>query len=172
MRYAALKENDATNGIGVCVSLWVQYCPLRCKGCHNPQTWSENGGFEIQENELIERVLNALNKNGVQRDLSILGGEPLSETNRYFVERLICAVKQQNPEIKIYLWSGYEFDRLLEQAKFDSNIKYILDNLTFAATGPFMEEQRDVTLSFVGSRNQEVWWNLGDGIWKTQTLTK
>lgn len=104
----------------------------------------------------------ALNKNGIQRGLSILGGEPLCEQNRYFVEELIRAAKQQNPNIKIYLWSGYTFNQLLEKAKFDSNIKYILDSLTMVATGPFILEQRDITLSFVGSRNQEVWRKYGN----------
>lgn len=172
MRYADLKENDATNGVGVCVSLWTQFCPFRCPGCHNPQTWDANGGIEIEEEKLIERVLAALSKNGIQRNLSILGGEPLCEENRYFVEKLICAAKRQNPDIKFYLWSGYTFDQLWEKAKFDSNIEHILDDLTMAATGPFILEQRDITLPFVGSRNQEVWWNCGSGIWEKQNLTK
>lgn len=172
MRYADLKENDATNGVGVCVSLWTQFCPFRCPGCHNPQTWDANGGIEIEEGKLIERVLIALDKNNIQRGLSILGGEPLCDKNRYFIEKLIYATKQKKPDIKIYLWSGYTFDQIQEKAKYDSNIEYILDNSAMMATGPFVLKQKDLTLPFVGSRNQEVWWNQGDGFWEKQDLTK
>ena len=45
MRYADLKENDIVDGKGVSVSLWMQGCPHRCPGCHNPHTHDFDGGY-------------------------------------------------------------------------------------------------------------------------------
>lgn len=171
MRYAGIIENDFVNGQDVCVSFWTQGCIFRCPGCHNPQTWNFNGGREDDEDYIISHILSALEANGVQRNLSILGGEPLCPENVDFIQLLIYWVKK-NPKVKVYLWSGYTFDQLQERAKTEENIKYILDNLTMIATGPFIAAERDITLPFVGSRNQEVWWNKSCGIWEKQDLKK
>ena len=77
MRIADIKYNDIVDGTGVCVSVWFQGCPHHCLGCHNPETWDFNGGYEITYKELEKRVLEALDKNGVQRNLSFLGGVTL-----------------------------------------------------------------------------------------------
>ena len=37
-KYAQINKNDFCNGVGVSVSFWVQGCPHRCEGCHNPET--------------------------------------------------------------------------------------------------------------------------------------
>lgn len=36
MKFAGLNKNDFIDGKNVCVSLWVQGCPLHCPGCQNP----------------------------------------------------------------------------------------------------------------------------------------
>ena len=46
MRIAGLKLNDCIDGEGISVSLWTQGCPHRCLGCHNPETWDFEGGYE------------------------------------------------------------------------------------------------------------------------------
>ena len=163
MRYAGLIGDDFVNGCGVCVSLWVQGCPHRCKGCHNPQTWDFEGGFEAEEDNIISHILEILNANGVKRNLSILGGEPMCEHHADFIQLLIYWVKIRNPDIKIYLWSGYTLEQLQEKAKKDKNIKYILDNINMLAAGPFILAERDITLPFVGSRNQKVYFKNSKG---------
>ena len=85
MRIAGLIKNDMVDGSGFCVSLWTQGCPHRCPGCHNPETWDFNGGTIITLNELEKEILEALNANGVERNFSVLGGEPLCEENLYDV---------------------------------------------------------------------------------------
>ena len=95
-------KNDVVNSNnGVCVSVWAQGCPHRCKGCHNPETWSFNGGYEIDYKSLKEQVIKAIAANNVQRNLSILGGEPLCEENLYWVSKLMHEVKTIYPNIKI-----------------------------------------------------------------------
>lgn len=163
MRYAGIIENDFVNGQDVCVSFWCQGCPIHCPGCHNPQTWNFNGGCDTDEDNIIDHVLTALKANGIQRNLSILGGEPMCDQNVDFIQLLIYWVKIRNPGIKIYLWSGYTLEQLQEKAKVNEDVKYVLDNITMLAAGPFILEERDITLPYVGSRNQKVYFKNDKG---------
>lgn len=153
MKYAGILKDDFVNGQNVCVSFWVQGCNFRCLGCHNPQTWDFNGGVEVDE-ETIPTVLSAISKNGIQRNLSILGGEPLCKENREFVAMLIKAAKQKYPTIRIFVWTGYELDELLSEK--DEFIETILDNTELLITGRFILAERDITLPLRGSRNQKI----------------
>lgn len=163
MRYAGIIENDFVNGQDVCVSFWCQGCPIHCPGCHNPQTWNFNGGCDADEDNIIDHVLTALKTNGIQRNLSILGGEPMCDQNVDFIQLLIYWVKIRNPGIKIYLWSGYTLEQLQEKAKVNKDVRYVLDNITMLAAGPFILEERDITLPYIGSRNQKVYFKNDKG---------
>lgn len=156
MKYAGLIKNDVVNGYDVCVSYWCQGCRFRCPGCHNPQTWDFEGGTEIEEEALIDFILNAICQNGIQRNLSILGGEPLCRENISFTARLIKSVKDHYPDIKIFVWTGYKYEYLLEIAKENEDMKQTLTETNVLVDGQFEIENRDITLPFRGSRNQRV----------------
>ena len=95
MKYPDLKLNDIVNcREGIVVSLWMQGCPFRCKGCHNPQTWDFDGGKEIAEEELVDRILSAITVNGIKRGFAVLGGEPLCEQNMKYVYRIGKKVRE------------------------------------------------------------------------------
>lgn len=154
MKYAGLKANDIVDGIGVCVSVWVQGCPIHCKGCHNPETWDFNGGIEIQSDKLIDEIIELISKNGVKRNLSILGGEPLAYENLSFVYNLINRVRVAYPDITIYLWTGQTLEDL--QQEFNPFINEILTSIDVLIDGPYVEELRDISLPLRGSSNQRV----------------
>lgn len=151
MKYAGLKENDIVDGEGICVSLWTQGCPHRCPGCHNPETWSYNGGMEIDMDELTTMVIQAIEKNGVKRNLSILGGEPLCPPNIDFVISLVNIVRTLFPNIKIFIWTGYRLEDLQKQYQ-----QSLFDKIDVLIDGPFILEERDITLKLRGSKNQRV----------------
>lgn len=153
MRYADLKKNDIVNGENVCVSFWTQGCPHKCNGCHNPETWSFSGGKEFTVGTLHE-IIEAINANNIQRNFSILGGEPLCEENLFLTNLVISEVHKYYPDIIIYLWTGYNYEDLLE----DSNpyLKNILNHVNVLIDGPFIQEQRDITLHLRGSKNQRI----------------
>lgn len=153
MKYAGIIYDDFVNGENVCVSLWMQGCHFHCKGCHNQQTWDFNGGYEMPEN-FESDILKAISKNGIQRNFSLLGGEPLCPENRAFVCNLIKKVRETYPIIKIFVWTGYELEEL--QAENDKAINEILENIDVLITGRFILEQRDITLPLRGSRNQKI----------------
>ena len=92
--------------------------------------------------------------------MSILGGEPLDTYDkRDFIRLLIKVVKSRFPDIKICIWTGYTYDQLIEIV----DAGEILANIDYLIEGPFILEQRDVTLKWRGSRNQNII-NLKKGV--------
>ena len=155
MRIADIKLNDIVDTEkGIAVSVWFQGCPFRCPKCHNPQTWDFDGGYEIDEDEMIENVLSHLHDNNVKRNLSLLGGEPLCFDNRPIAADLIRAVKHNYPETKIMIWTGYDFEELTETMDFD--LLCILNDTDTLITGRYEDDKRDITLHLRGSRNQKI----------------
>lgn len=153
MQYADVIWNDVTAGDGLCVSFYTQGCPHRCPGCHNPETWDFKGGKEFPAsllNELIQR----LNAQGINRSLCILGGEPLCPENQFLTTLLIRTVKEKSPQTKIYVWTGYLYEDLKKQG--GPHLQYILENINVLIDGPFIQEERDITLKMRGSRNQRI----------------
>ena len=157
MKYAGILKNDFVNGEGVCVSYWAQGCPFHCKGCHNQQTWNFEGGIEANPQDIINEILSALTANGVQRNFSLLGGEPMCEQNIQFTKEITKKVRESFPNIKIYLWTGYEYETLLSRAaNGEADVQYILDNVQYIIAGPFIQEKRDISRKWAGSTNQKV----------------
>lgn len=155
MKFAGIIENDIVDSInGINVSFWCQGCLFHCPHCHNPQTWDLNGGQELPS-DYKEIILELLHKNGVDRGLSILGGEPLLEQNRQIVLDLIDYVKDESPNTTIYLWSGFTYKQLKKLK--NSTINNILSKVDYFIDGLYDESKRDVTLKLRGSSNQNVY---------------
>lgn len=153
MRYAGIIENDVVNGEGVCLSVFTQGCPHRCKGCFNSKTWDFNGGIKIEDiDKFIKNIVIKIRANGVHRNLSILGGEPLCKENQHFVFLLVKVVREVYPDIKIFLWTGYYLENVPKNIYTD----FILKNVNVIIDGPFIEEERDITLKLRGSKNQRI----------------
>lgn len=152
MRYAKINPNDVANGEGICVSLFVQGCPHRCKGCFNSETWDFEGGFEFTDREM-NYILEALGLFKIQKNFSILGGEPLAPGNRETVLEIIKEVRKYYKGIKIYVWTGY----YLESIANEPNIKEIISLADYIIDGPFEEDKKDLTLKLRGSSNQRIW---------------
>ena len=143
IRIAGVTPNDVINGEGVSVSVWLQGCPHKCKGCHNPETWNFEGGTLYNQDMLTFEILKLIEKNGIKRNLSLLGGEPLCAENRDFVQLLTKIVRNVHPEIKIYCWTGYQLEDI--EPQYLKNIDVLID-------GKFEQDKRDVTI-----QKQEEW---------------
>lgn len=151
MKYATIENNDYINGEGVCVSFWVQGCPHRCEGCHNPEAWDFEGGQELP-NDYKGNIIKAISANGIHRNFSVLGGEPLCPENIHLVCGIINSVRAAYPNIKIFLWTGYNLEDIIEQP----TVKEILEKIDILIDGPFIQEQRDISLKMRGSKNQRL----------------
>lgn len=155
-RIADIKWNDTGNGPGVNVSVFMQGCHFHCNGCFNRSTWDFEDGTEAT-GETIERIVEGIGKGGIARNLSILGGEPLAPENRQFTSALVEAVRKSYPNIEIWLWTGYEQDELqAEVMADDGTLKSIFSEIDSMIVGRFHLEERDITLRYMGSRNQRL----------------
>lgn len=152
MRYAQIRNMDVSNGEGLGASLFVQGCHFHCKGCHNPEQWSFDGGKLYTKKEEAA-ILEIIDKSYIKR-FSILGGEPLETSNLSELICLIKKIKQKRPDIKIWLYTGYTWEEL--QNNSNEAIKEILNNIDVLIDGQFIEEEKDLSLRFRGSRNQRL----------------
>ena len=153
MRYSGLILNDIAAASGLCVSFFTQGCPHRCKGCHNPETWNFDGGKEFTSGTLDE-IIKGLTAQGIQRNLCIMGGEPLCEENAFLTDLVIREVKRKVPEAKVYVWTGYTYEDLIHQSQ--PHVRNVLELADVLIDGPYIEAERDVTLNLRGSRNQRI----------------
>ena len=86
--------------------------------------------------------------------MSFLGGEPLSRLsdNRKQVIALAKEIRERFPDKDQWIWSGYT----LEEIQADDSMKDILKYVDVLVDGPFVEEQKDLSIPFRGSRNQRI----------------
>lgn len=153
MRIAGLLKNDFANGQGVCVSLFVQGCPFRCHGCHNPETWDFYGG-EPEPYDIKGQIIKAICANGIVRNFSVLGGEPLCPENIKEISSIIAGIRMAYPSIKIFVWTGYTLEELKNRN--DEYVENILSHINVLIDGKFIQAERDITLPLRGSTNQRI----------------
>lgn len=157
MNYSAIDYNSVVDGEGIRVSLFVSGCRNHCKGCFNEATWDFKYGqpfTEIEENEVIEAC-----RPGYIAGLSVLGGEPFEQETQEAILPLISRFSRELPGKTLWMFTGYilERDLLPGQRKYVPVITdRILDAVDVLVDGPFILEQRDLTLQFRGSRNQRI----------------
>ena len=166
MNYLGIEKASISNGPGVRVVLWVTGCSIHCKGCQNPESWNFNSGKLFDENAKQE-LFNALDKPYI-RGLTISGGHPLEKENLPEIYRIVGVIKERFPHKDIWLYTGYQ----LNYDNFSGNdtTSFIVDGdyqiVAFRSRllskcdvivdGPYIEEQRDITLKFRGSKNQRL----------------
>lgn len=152
MNYAKVIFCDIANGKGCRTTLFVSGCKRHCKGCFNSQAWDFKYGDPFTE-EIKNKILKSLEPKYI-KGLSILGGEPLEDENKETVLNLILDVRKYYPDKDIWLYTGNTLEEL--EIKNDPVIIQILNNIDFLVDGEFKEAEKDITLSFRGSKNQKI----------------
>ena len=136
MYYGNIKTYDIADGPGVRVSLFVSGCRHHCKGCFNAETWNFDYGQPYTQ-ETEDALIKSLAPDYIQ-GLSVLGGEPFEPENQPEVARLYDVDMQPGGKVHTDVT-----DEIL------SYIDVLVD-------GEFVEELKDITLLFRGSRNQRL----------------
>ena len=156
MNFAEIKKCDIANGVGVRTTLFVAGCRHRCPGCFNDVAWDFSAGEPFTrtiEDEIIESL-----KTPYVDGLSILGGEPLEPENQAVLAPFVERVRAEVPQTSIWLWSGFTWEQLMEgddRAR-TQDLQRILTALDVLVDGPFVLDERDITLRFRGSPNQRI----------------
>lgn len=156
MYYGSIKSYDIADGPGVRVSLFVSGCRHHCKGCFNAETWDfEYGRPYTRETE--DEIIRLLGDDYIQ-GLTVLGGEPFEPENQPEVARLLKRVKETYPKKDIWCYSGYLYDVDMQEGGrvYTDVTEEMLSCIDVLVDGEFMEEEKDITLLFRGSRNQRL----------------
>ena len=82
----------AADGPGVRFIVFMQGCHMRCRYCHNPDTWKMDGGDEVTADEILKRALRFKPYWGKDGCITISGGEPLLQID--FVIELFKKAKE------------------------------------------------------------------------------
>ena len=148
MRYSGILYNDMCAAPGVCVTFFTQGCHRHCPGCHNPETWDFEGGKDTS----FEKILNAIDENPLLAGVTFSGGEPFCQAEGFAA--LADEIHKRN--LDIVTFTGYTLEELREMAKTDSAVGDLLNKTDLLIDGPYIKEERDLTLQFRGSRNQRI----------------
>lgn len=93
-RIHSFESFGAVDGPGIRFVVFFQGCSLRCKYCHNRDTWPLNSGLEYTSDELISKILRYKNYFTVSGGgVTLSGGEPLLQQD--FLLELLPKLKKQ-----------------------------------------------------------------------------
>ena len=130
-------------------------CRHRCPDCFNEMAWDFDYGEPFTP-EVEERLLAALEP-GYIRGLTILGGEPFEPENQPALVEFLKKVRQRLPQKTIWCYTGFTYDMLLHGRAYVPGVtRTMLECLDVLVDGPFIKEQKDLSLSFRGSSNQRI----------------
>ena len=161
INYHNITHDDMNNGDGLRVVLWLSGCSHHCYNCQNPQTWNPGSGIPFDESAKQE-IFNELSNDYIS-GITFSGGDPLHESNLDGVLKLVQEIRNSFPDKTIWLYTGYKFEQImiplminkiptLEEDKRISIIRLI----DILVDGEYIDEQKDLTLKWRGSKNQHV----------------
>lgn len=91
----SIESMGLVDGPGVRFVVFMQGCPLRCKFCHNPETWDLNGKANCYTpEELIKKILNYKPYFKHNGGVTFSGGEPLMQ--KEFLLECLKLCKENN----------------------------------------------------------------------------
>lgn len=156
MHYAEIKYCDIANGQGVRTSLFVSGCRRCCPGCFNQEAQDFSYGKPFA-GEVVEDVLRSLEPFYIA-GLTVLGGEPMEPENQQGLLPLLQELKARYPQKTVWLYTGDVYEDLIdpEYPHHTNNTDELLSLCDILVDGPFLEQEKDITLQFRGSRNQRI----------------
>ncbi len=126
------------DGPGIRFVVFMQGCPLRCKYCHNPDTWKLSDGKDIEVDEIVREAKKyksymKFSKGGI----TVSGGEPFMQPE--FVKELFKRCKDEGIHTAIDTSGCIEVDKVKEVLKYTDlvllDIKSYNDNVFRDLTG-------------------------------------
>jgi anaerobic ribonucleoside-triphosphate reductase activating protein len=148
LKLAGIVKESIVDGPGIRFVIFVQGCPHRCAGCHNPNTHDPSAGYELSTEEIIAQ----LPENRLVRGLTFSGGEPFLQATA--LAEIGREAKQRG--FSIVTFTGFVCEHLLEQSRENIGIAALLSVTDLLIDGPFQQDQRDIGLRFRGSGNQRL----------------
>ena len=144
LRIAGIVDDSIVDGEGGRLTVFTQGCPHHCHGCHNPQTWSLDGGHEVDTEEIVQK----LKENPLLSGITFSGGEP------FLQPAPLADLARAAHSLGLDVWSYTGFT--LEELEKRTDAQQLLNEVDMLVDGPYVEALRDLTLRFRGSSNQRI----------------
>jgi anaerobic ribonucleoside-triphosphate reductase activating protein len=148
LRLAGIIRESIVDGPGIRFVVFAQGCPHHCFECHNPDSWSFEGGFLATPKQIIEEM----SKNPLLKGLTLSGGEPFCQSAA--MAELAQAAHDKGFDVITY--TGFTFEELLEKSLSSAEVLNLLKNTDVLIDGPFIKEFKSYDLNFRGSYNQRI----------------
>jgi pyruvate formate lyase activating enzyme len=119
----SIESFGSVDGPGIRFIIFMKGCAMRCRYCHNPDTWGCPGAEEREAEDLIEQALRYKSYWGKKGGITISGGEPLLQMD--FLLELCSVAKAKGIHIALDT-SAQNFERTdayLE--KFNKLMEYV-----------------------------------------------
>lgn len=146
VRVCGIEPESIVDGEGIRYVVFVQGCPHRCPGCHNPESHPFDGGRVID----IEALFKEISENPLLKGVTFSGGEPFCQPEP--LAELARLVHGRGLDVTTY--TGYRYEELLQMQ--DQGVAALLKQADILIDGPFILAEKDLTLAFRGSRNQRI----------------
>lgn len=146
LRVAGVVDDSITDGPGIRTAVFVQGCPHRCPGCHNP----DSHDFDTGQDRTVDELFAQIQKNPLLTGVTFTGGEPMCQPGP--LAELAEKVKELGLEVAVY--TGYTWQELI--AENDPDRMALLALADTLIDGRFQQDERSLELKFKGSRNQRV----------------
>jgi len=147
MRICGSEPESIVDGPGFRYVLFVQGCPHRCPGCHNPQSHDFDGGTAMTIGEIWADICIGIDH---LAGVTFSGGEPFCQVDGV----LEIAKRAKERGLSLMSYTGYTYEQLV--AREDEATDELLGLLDMLVDGRFEEAQKDLTLLYRGSENQRV----------------
>ncbi len=148
IRLAGIEKMSVVDGPGIRLVFFVQGCPHRCAGCHNPAAQDFSGGKLYDIDDLLKIIAEQQHLDGI----TFSGGEPFSQASALAV--LGKKIKETGGHIVTY--SGFTFEEILQKTKVNQGWQRLLQVTDILIDGPFVQKRKNVLLAFRGSDNQRL----------------
>jgi anaerobic ribonucleoside-triphosphate reductase activating protein len=156
-------KETISDGPGFRYSIYFSGCSHKCKGCHNPDTWSGDIG-NILDEEYMQEIISDIKKNSLLDGVTLSGGDPF-----FIPEELLDFLKRLKKDTNINIWTytGYTFEELLKK----DITKKCLEYIDVLVDGRYDEKLRNPELFYRGSSNQRLI-DVQDSLKKREIITK
>lgn len=147
LKIAGTVNDSIVDGEGVRFTIFVQGCPHRCEGCHNPHTHAFDGGTLTDTETLLEMIRN----NPLLDGVTFSGGEPFCQA----AALAKLGGKIRGIGLNIITYTGYTFEELYKR-RTEDDIRKLLEVTDILIDGRFIEAKKSYQLRFRGSENQRI----------------
>ncbi len=150
----SIQSLGTLDGPGLRFVVFLQGCNLRCKCCHNPDTWEMQGEKQFTPNKIVDKALNYREYFGENGGITLSGGEPLLQADFCYEVFRLCHENGINTCLDT---SGGILNKSIKKLLTETDrvlldIKYTEDNLYLENVGCSMEKPMEF-LEYINSQN-------------------